>query len=347
MLSNEARPTARENKVARALVHPEKVTRDATFQAMQNYLITVTEMDEMQMLRLWKAFYYCMWLCDKAPVQNELAESVASLISRFQNDDLSLLYIRMFYRIMLREWSHLDHYRLNKFYTLIRLMTRKALKMAYDKRSTGSFLQRLNEIYTEEVLVKIPNGIRFHHMDVFLSELSKATDGQLDTTFFMATLEPFFHILATLPEKIVFEKILSMVFDRFLEIYAQENKAATEGEESPALLPIWDNVDTKALQAKMFETAANPTTDDRFRQRFYSLHKTISVKTGVAFVSNKPNTIANKSSVNVESEGKENKKKRKKDKEAEQEEEVEIVAEPTNNDKPKKKKKKSKTESSE
>lgn len=36
--------------------------------------------------KIWRGLWYCMFMCDKAPVQRELAENLAGLLSLFRDD---------------------------------------------------------------------------------------------------------------------------------------------------------------------------------------------------------------------------------------------------------------------
>ena len=123
---------------------------------MVSYLSTVKEMSELDMLKLWKALYYCMWLADKQEVQTELARAFARTVDVFQTEALSLLYLRSFFSIMIREWSSLDSHRINKFYTLIRIMTNKALAISWE---TERKIDSIMAIFIEEILTKKPNGM--------------------------------------------------------------------------------------------------------------------------------------------------------------------------------------------
>ena len=96
-----------ENHVtfARALACPDKKTRDKTLKTLVNYLAELDQLSDLEMLKLWKALYYCMWLADKVPIQMELAGALSSELFRsFSNIELAYNYIRMFFRTLMREW---------------------------------------------------------------------------------------------------------------------------------------------------------------------------------------------------------------------------------------------------
>lgn len=66
---------------------------------------------EVEMMRLWKGLFYCMWMCDKRPVQHELARNLASIADRFEALPPALLYIHCFFMTMEREWPLIDKLR--------------------------------------------------------------------------------------------------------------------------------------------------------------------------------------------------------------------------------------------
>ena len=169
-----------------------------------------------------------MWLADKQPIQEEIASRLCGLITVFPQTKTSMLFIRMFFRIMLREWFYLDQYRVNKFYMLIRMMFNAALQfVSKEGKWPHRLVDNLVEILENEVLSKTPNGIRFHLADIFLTELFKVTQGCLDTAIFMKLVNPFLECLRLRNhDKALADRICKEVFLRFVTKYAAENEPA-------------------------------------------------------------------------------------------------------------------------
>ena len=69
---------------------------------------------------------------------------------------------------MMREWSMLDQHRINKFYFLIRLMLREGMRSLHKTGWDVDSVNEVIEILEEEILIKTPNGLRFHISDIFL-----------------------------------------------------------------------------------------------------------------------------------------------------------------------------------
>ena len=283
-----SQPDQEDVKFARSLVNPEKSVRDKTLATFRKHLGSQSSMEHMEMLKVWKALYYCMWLSDKAPIQAELAQSMCELTSAFATTQLSLLYIRMFFRIMLREWQYLDQYRVNKFYTLIRLMYRKALEIAHNAGWTSDLAEAILAIVDEEILTKKPNGIRFHLADIFLTELYTATNGRISTKDFMVVVKPFLDSLLRLGDNTVFiERVTKEVFGKFVSNFAAENanSSASEEEDAEVEKTLFAGVNTKALQKTVFDLASEESTPNPSRKRLYDLHKLLAARTGASFVS--------------------------------------------------------------
>lgn len=290
-----SQPDQDEVKFAKALVNPEKSIRDKTLATFKKYVASVSSLEQMEMLKIWKALYYCMWLSDKQPIQAELAQSLCDLMDHFTTQQLSLLYLRMFFRIMMREWPYLDQYRVNKFYTLVRKMYNKALSVAHKAGWTSDVANAILNIIDEEALTKKPNGIRFHLADIFLPELHNVTGGDISSSDFLAALRPMHASLLRLDDNAAFlERLGKEVFGKFASKYAAENATRDnkegsnndgEGEEEQDAVTVFPRVNTQVVQKLLFDTAAAEDTPNPSRKRLYDLHKLLAARTGVAFVS--------------------------------------------------------------
>ena len=148
-----------ELRLARALASPDAHVRLKTAQQLDIYLSSLkpdplTPDDERALLKLWKALHYCLWLTDKTETQNEVA---AVLAKGLHTTPASVGYLTAFFRTLMREWSNLDQYRVEKFYVLIRLMVREMLSMICSSADQSKRLHLIGSLETE-VLNKVPNG---------------------------------------------------------------------------------------------------------------------------------------------------------------------------------------------
>merc|ERR1719285_590008 len=108
-------------------------------------------------MRIWKGLFYCYWQSDKPLIQEELAESMSSMIEYFASEESTLLFVKTFFMTMGREWFGIDHWRMNKYMMLIRRFVR--------------------QLFTENLLLceisKTSLGLQMHTTDVFMEELAK------------------------------------------------------------------------------------------------------------------------------------------------------------------------------
>ena len=280
---------------ARLLVNPDKSIRDKTLASVKRFIVKQEDSESMgllEMLKLWKALYYSLWLADSGSQADELSESIADLIIKLSKKPASLImYFSCLLKTVLREWSLLDQHRINKFYFLLRRSMNKILSVCVDLLSEKSskkltqkkqFVEQLLSALQEEALSQVPNGVRFHLADVFIPELVnvvRSSDGQLSLTtdIFMELVAPFLQILTASPDPVFRERVYTAVFRSFLSV-----RGGAGEQESAAALQA---VDARELQRKVFSLASAEDTAAGCRQRLYDLHKEIAAKTGVAFVS--------------------------------------------------------------
>jgi Nucleolar protein,Nop52 len=269
---------------ARALASPDKEIRDKSVQSLIRYVSVLQAITEMEMLKLCKALYYCLWLSDKTTIQMELAEVLSKLLVSFKNDDFALLYFRIFFRTMIREWTLLDQHRINKFYTLIRLMLREGLLFLQRKDWQNDSVDAFLDILEEEVLTKTPNGLRLHLADIFLPELVTITMGEISTDAFTRLLRPFFAAAQGCLDTSFQERVSNKVFRAFARTHAREHRGSMELDGGD-VQELFFNVRTSTVQAMVFEAASDSETAEKNRRRLYLLHQDFPSVTGLAFAS--------------------------------------------------------------
>ncbi|CAI5732174.1 unnamed protein product [Peronospora destructor] len=109
------------------LAHTERKYRDRALKKLTVYLTKKKEWTNLEWDKLWKALFYCMWMSDKRPVQEELSSNLAALVHRIPSTESALAFVHSFFRTMHREWHGLDGLRLDKFYSLVRKFVREAM----------------------------------------------------------------------------------------------------------------------------------------------------------------------------------------------------------------------------
>lgn len=158
------------------LADNELKKREDALKALKLFLQTPKEIPSMELLKLWRALFYSMWLSDRPLTQQQLADNLASLVEVVKPINFST-FLDAFWVIMAREWEGLDRYRLDKFYLLLRryhaAALRRLLQEGWDEDWVSDYVQIMHHIPLNLENIKVPNGIRFHMFDIYLDELER------------------------------------------------------------------------------------------------------------------------------------------------------------------------------
>ena len=60
-------------KFGQALASNNKETRDKAVRALERYLQTARDIEELDLRKIWKALFYCFWQSDKPKIQRDLS----------------------------------------------------------------------------------------------------------------------------------------------------------------------------------------------------------------------------------------------------------------------------------
>ncbi len=305
-----------EVRFGRRLAHSsDKYTRDRTIVALKVWLrrrSKAGKLTDLDLLQIWKGLWYSMWLCDKAAVQLELAESLGQLIFVYVGQlQEGLQFFRSFCKTMRVQWGKVDHLRIDKYYTLIRVMLRESLRFCLGEQIlegtesssvTGTAVRTgllaFMDILQDEILEKLPNGIRLHVSDIFVDELWPAScqplssSSTLSTLEFLLALEPFFSVLQAggvkgqgATSSAFFKRVLGRVACRIPTdiLYEDDNSnrdigrgTAASEEEGRMLFP---NVSLPAVQGRVFALASDKATLDKHREEIYNILQKIQAIT--------------------------------------------------------------------
>lgn len=199
---------------------------------------------------------------------------------------LSALYLRTYLRTLTREWSNMDKYRIDKFYTLTRLVLREVYRYSASRHWNLGIIRLFNDAIFEEVLraSMFGNGVRFHFLDICMEELARVnsentTGLALTEATFLDCMEPFFAMAQRCDQKLVHNRVMEKVLLRFLEDYSvvSENfNPVEEGDEDGEAKRklIMDQVHVGTVGQFIFELASDVETFDQYRPQLYDMHKT-------------------------------------------------------------------------
>jgi Nucleolar protein,Nop52 len=203
----------------------------------------------------------------------------------YRGAHLASLFIKTFLHTVRREWGKMDKYRVDKFYTLIRLYIHEVYLYMARRHWNIGIIRLFNDTIFDEVLNKVPNGLRYHLIDLSLEELAKVNAKSpmpLTEATFLDVMEPYFAMAQTgaggdtSVQERVMEKVLGKFLDQFSVVSDQavqeENLKAT-GEKLEATSLIFDQVHVGTVSQMIFSLASDAETPERYRKSLYDMHK--------------------------------------------------------------------------
>ncbi|KAG0295503.1 hypothetical protein BGZ96_011577 [Linnemannia gamsii] len=209
----------------------DKKTRDKAVKALGRWISTKKDFTHIELMKLWKGLFYCVWMSDKPIIQQQLSETLSSLILRVPRESV-MAFIATFWETICGEWHGIDRLRLDKFYFLLRRFLSYSFRMlkenAWDLETIEEFTTVLTNGPLNASSKQVPDGIRFHLIEIYLEELEKvvsiAESGDVPTAHI---LQPMFNLLGQTINGKVFKKVAEEVFEEILK-----KTAAGEGEDS-------------------------------------------------------------------------------------------------------------------
>ena len=172
---------------------------------------SMNDVSELDMMKLWKGLFYCMWMSDKLPVQQELGRTLASLMMDFGEMEMSMLYVKCFWRTMIREWNGIDRLRMDKYYFLVKAVIRQtfAFLEMNEWKSTDAYMKILSEGILSGSNDKVPASLLYcvcENYGALTREVAKPADASKMAELFF----PFITLAATTilnTPKVLFGKI--------------------------------------------------------------------------------------------------------------------------------------------
>ncbi|KAK2626610.1 hypothetical protein QTJ16_003785 [Diplocarpon rosae] len=214
----------------------DRPTRDAALESLRTYLSGRRELPSLELMKLWKGLFYCMWMSDRPRTQQALANSLADLVSVLPSETI-IPFLRAFWQTMQREWTNIDVLRMEKFLLLTRRYlgaTFKAIEQrGWGEETVTEHLSLLMEVPCNVMEMRVPNGMRFHVIDIYVDELEKVRllgeEGRKATVERM--LEPLRALAKGSPTKPVRIKAKEALEDERLPGNAKVDEKGEEGAD--------------------------------------------------------------------------------------------------------------------
>lgn len=170
---------------------------------------------------------------DKPALQQRLSRDLASLVSTLRSG-VALPFIRAFFLTMAREWTNIEALRLDKYLYLIRQYMNASFQHLAAKKWKPSVVEEFNKITEETPLnpsdMKIPNGLRYHVLDVWVDELEKV-NSDWESEKKQDTLETLVQPI----EKLAKNGSLKVVREAAKEVLAEDTLRAWRGQEDETM----------------------------------------------------------------------------------------------------------------
>jgi len=252
---------------ARKLAHNDLKVRNKAVKRLRLWLSKRGDDNtETDLLKLWKGLFYCMWMSDKALIQEELAKRLAGITMCFSDDAAAMNYIKAFYTTMTREWQGIDRLRLDKFYHLIAEFLGQGFlrvkRAGWQSEAAEVYANLLIEGPLNTVDSSHPLGIALQMCDTVVETL--ADQGVETAEEGMSLLAPFWNILLTDYRRVLTERVETGVIGKLMTMEA-------EAQPQASALPV----DWEKLAETLFEGAANPETPIKKREELYKIRKVV------------------------------------------------------------------------
>jgi ribosomal RNA-processing protein 1 len=75
---------------------------------LRQYISHKSTLSELELLKLWKGLFYCMWMSDKPRTQQQLARDLGGLVTEAAKKDAVVGFLEAFWKTMGREWVGID-----------------------------------------------------------------------------------------------------------------------------------------------------------------------------------------------------------------------------------------------
>jgi len=234
------------------MIATEKEKRDKAIEHVRGFLLKSSNLSHMEMMKLWKGLYYCVWMSDKPRVQEELCENLSQIVHRLSWKD-GLAYLSGFWETICREWRGIDRLRLNKFYNLMRCMLQDGFLML--KNDGWKRVDEYVEMIQEHALSSNPYAVTSIVMNVIqywpvdLQGVG-CEDGRVATRL----MKPLVHLMGHCSEKAV----LLRLQEKFVEQFTEENALG---------------IDLDSIGRQCFRMGSDAATSQRNRKLLYRVSR--------------------------------------------------------------------------
>jgi len=275
-------------KFGRKLAALDKKNRDHGVKSLSRWLSNrKRQLSEIDLLRVWKALYYCMWLSDKSLVQQDLAVQLSRLIHVFGSPESSLLFVKTFFLTINREWLLLDSLRLDKFYMFIRKMLEETFRFLAAHQWQPSIVEKFMLMLSESSLNASDDkgaiGVKYHMIDIYIPELSKVINDDLSqkdfnepvlaSSTFTILFSPFLNLLSHASDQLLIQKVKKYIFKVLCEQHKKIPLKEPSNEDNSKSVESRFPIDFEQFSTDLFELASSRKISEKNRNVLYSVRE--------------------------------------------------------------------------
>ncbi|KAG8933482.1 hypothetical protein FRC02_011771 [Tulasnella sp. 418] len=283
------------------LASSDKKTRDKAVKSLAAFLSNTGEkpLSKLDMAKLWKGLFFCFWHSDKPLVQQELATELANMLLLIPTPEAALDFLRGFWEMMVREWTGIDHLRLDKFYMLVRRFVNGSFRLLMSTDWEAKYVDEYNVImdgsggplsYGDR---RVPPSISYHLADIYLEELDKVlADTSSRDTPVIKLLSPFTILASRTSNNATYTRLQNDLFEPLLSALSSSKSDDEPRPKRQRLIvptpPTYSNIISKAevtnessapvemkkaLLRHIFEVASKEDSREANRKKLYSMWK--------------------------------------------------------------------------
>lgn len=285
-----------EKLFAIKLADNDKKIRDKCIKKITTYIKARSStkddlFNEEELVTIWKGLHYAMWMCDKALIQEELNDRICNLIHCFNNNDKQvMLFVKVYFITIIREWNGIDKWRIDKFMMMMRTMLRQTLNYLSQKKWEKLLVKKFNKIMLEHPLNinddRTPDGVSYHVSDIYLEELVKVGKS-LKPLKAVTMLHIFIRSMAICKKRPFVDHLAKRLFEQIIECSdvglnpeIEEELANTKAfglqlgeEEDTSLEEHSVKFDYTKLAQSMYKEANTPECLQRNKKHLFDLVK--------------------------------------------------------------------------
>ncbi|KAF9978991.1 hypothetical protein BGZ73_007878 [Actinomortierella ambigua] len=261
-------PAAKESSspFGKRLASSDKKTRDKAVKALKTWISHKKSFTDLEVMKLWKGLFFCVWMSDKPVIQQQLSDTLSSLIMRVPREAV-MHFISAFWETISAEWNNIDRLRLDKYYFLLRRFIYYSFKMLKENNWDLETIEEYTTLMINGPLnatsKKVPDSIRYHIIEIYLEELERNVkpeeSGEVPSAHL---LEPMFHLLGHTINSMVFKKVAEEIFEAILRKTAEANGDEDEDEDEDLTVFDKDDDDEEEEETKDVEMAEDSDDEE-------------------------------------------------------------------------------------